>query len=78
MRPAAADGVTPATSAVATQNPRTMWTGVYPAGDAGGRRGRPTVYDLIVTAMLIPIVAGHVFGVLLGQQAAAFVELLLR
>ena len=35
------------------------------------------MYDLIVTAMLIPIVAGHVFGVLLGQQAAAFVELLM-
>ena len=33
--------------------------------------------DLIVTAMLIPFVAGHVFGVLLGQQAAAFVELLM-
>ena len=33
--------------------------------------------DLIMVTMLIPIVAGHIFSVLLGQQAAAFVELLL-
>ena len=33
--------------------------------------------DLIVLTMLIPFVAGHVFGVLLGQQATAFIELLM-
>ena len=36
------------------------------------------MYDLIVTAMLKPFVAGHIFGVLLGQQAAALIEFLMR
>ena len=36
------------------------------------------MYDVIMLTMFKPFVAGHVFGVLLGQQAAAFVELLLR
>ena len=33
---------------------------------------------LIVMTMIIPVVAGHVLSVLLGQQTAAFIEFLMR